>query len=84
MAPSLEPTPLFRVGVAADAGLFQPADGLDEGHQVTAGQVIGRVITRQGSVEVPAHAPGVLSEWLAHSDDPVAPGQPVARIGGPQ
>jgi [acyl-carrier-protein] S-malonyltransferase len=84
MAPSLEPTPLFRVVVAADAGLFQPADGLDEGHQVTAGQVIGRVITRQGSVEVPAHAPGVLSEWLAHSDDPVAPGQPVARIGGPQ
>jgi [acyl-carrier-protein] S-malonyltransferase len=84
MAPSLEPTPLFRVVVAADAGMFQPADGLDEGHQVTAGQVIGQVVTRQGSVEVPAHAAGVLSEWLAHHDDPVAPGQPVARIGGPQ
>ncbi|HET6531561.1 MAG TPA: acyltransferase domain-containing protein [Actinoplanes sp.] len=84
MAPSLEPTPLFRVVVAAGAGLFQPADGLDEGHQVTVGQVIGRVVTRQGSVEVPAHAAGVLSEWLAHHDDPVAPGQPVARIGGPQ
>jgi len=84
MAPSFEPTPLFRVVVAAGAGMFQPAEGLDEGHQVTAGQVIGTVITRQGPVEVPAHAAGVLTEWLAHYDDPVAPGQPVARIGGPQ
>jgi [acyl-carrier-protein] S-malonyltransferase len=84
MAPSLEPTPLFRVVVAAGAGMFQPAEGLDEGHPVTAGQVIGHVITRQGSVEVPAHAAGLLTEWLAHYDDPVAPGQPVARIGGPQ
>jgi [acyl-carrier-protein] S-malonyltransferase len=33
---------------------------------------------------VPAHAAGVLTEWLAHYDDPVAPGQPVARIGGQQ
>jgi [acyl-carrier-protein] S-malonyltransferase len=24
----------------------------------------------------------VLTEWLAHHDDPVAPGQPLARIGG--
>jgi [acyl-carrier-protein] S-malonyltransferase len=83
MAPSLEPTPLFRVVVAAGAGTFQPAEGLDEGHSVTVGQVIGHVTTRQGSVDVPAHAAGVLTEWLAHHDDPVAPGQPVARIGGP-
>lgn len=84
MAPSLEPTPLFRVVVAAGAGMFQPTDGLDEGQAVTAGQVIGHVVTRQGAVDVPAHAAGVLTEWLAHYDDPVAPGQPVARIGGQQ
>ena len=84
MPPSLEPTPLFRVVVAVGAGMFQPADGLDEGQPVTTGQVIGHVVTRQGSVAVPAHAAGVLTEWLAHYDDPVAPGQPVARIGGPQ
>jgi [acyl-carrier-protein] S-malonyltransferase len=84
MAPSLEPTPLFRVVVAANAGMFQPADGLDEGQLVTTGQIIGRVVTRQGAVEVPAHATGLLTEWLAHYDDPVAPGQPVARIGGQQ
>ncbi len=84
MAPSLEPTPLFRVVVATSAGMFQPAEDLDEGHPVGTGQVIGRIVTRQGEVEVPAHAAGVLTEWLAHHDDPVAPGQPVARIGGPQ
>jgi [acyl-carrier-protein] S-malonyltransferase len=84
MAPSLEPAPLFRVVVAANAGLFQPAEGLAEGHLVTTGQVIGQVVTRQGAVEVPAHATGLLTEWLAHYDDPVAPGQPVARIGGQQ
>ena len=84
MAPSLEPTPLFRVVVAANAGMFQPAADLAEGHSVRAGQVIGQIVTRQGPVELPAHAGGVLTEWLAHHDDPVAPGQPVARIGGPQ
>jgi [acyl-carrier-protein] S-malonyltransferase len=49
---------------------------------VTTGQVIGHVATRQGPVEVAAHDGGLLTEWLAHHDDPVAPGQPVARIGG--
>ncbi len=34
-----------------------------------------------GPIEVAAHASGVLTEWLAHHDDPVAPGQPLARIG---
>ncbi|GLY97696.1 acyltransferase domain-containing protein [Actinoplanes sp. NBRC 103695] len=84
MAPSLEPTPQFRVVVAAGAGLFRPAEDLVEGRPVTTGQVIGQVVTRQGEVDVTAHAAGVLTEWLAHHDDPVAPGQPLARIGGPQ
>jgi [acyl-carrier-protein] S-malonyltransferase len=82
VAPSLEPAPQFRVVVAADAGTFRPADGLDEGQDVRDGQVIGHVVTRQGDVEVTAHAAGALTEWLAHHDDPVAPGQPIARIGG--
>jgi [acyl-carrier-protein] S-malonyltransferase len=81
-APSHEPTPQFRVVVAAGAGTFEPAAGLAEGDEVTAGQVIGHVTTRQGPVEVAAHDAGVLTEWLAHQDDPVAPGQPLARIGG--
>jgi [acyl-carrier-protein] S-malonyltransferase len=84
MVPSLEPTPLFRVVVAASAGMFHPAGGLAEGDSVRAGQVVGQIVTRQGPIDVASHAAGVLTEWLAHHDDPVAPGQPVARIGGQQ
>jgi [acyl-carrier-protein] S-malonyltransferase len=82
VAPSLEPAPQFRVVVSGGAGTFRPAQGLAEGHDVRDGQVIGHVITRQGEVEVAAHAAGALTEWLAHDHDPVAPGQPIARIGG--
>jgi len=81
-APSHEPTPMFRVVVAANAGTFAPAADLAEGDDVSSGQVIGQVITRQGPVEVAARNSGVLTEWLAHHDDPVAPGQPLARFGG--
>ncbi|MEV1287978.1 acyltransferase domain-containing protein [Micromonospora sp. NPDC049679] len=82
MAPSHEPTMQFRVVVSASAGTFEPAPGLAEGDTLRAGQVIGHVATRQGAVDVAAHQAGVLTEWLAHHDDPVAPGQPLARIGG--
>ena len=82
MPPSHEPTPQFRVVVAGAAGTFTPAADLDEGDPVGAGQVIGHVTTRQGPVDAAAHDAGLLTEWLAHADDPVAPGQPLARIGG--
>lgn len=82
MAPSHEPVLQFRVVVAGNAGMFEPAAGLAEGDGITAGQVIGHVSTRQGPVPVAAHSAGLLTEWLAHHDDPVAPGQPLARIGG--
>lgn len=81
-APTHEPEVHFRVVVAANAGMFAPADGLAEGDTVAPGQVIGHVASRQGAVEVAAHDGGMLTEWLAHHDDPVAPGQPLARIGG--
>ncbi|MEV4760789.1 acyltransferase domain-containing protein [Micromonospora sp. NPDC049559] len=81
-APSHEPAIQFRVVVAAAAGTFEPAEGLAEGDTVKAGQVVGQVVTRQGAVEVTAHGAGVLTEWLADPQDPVAPGHPLARIGG--
>ncbi|MGI5236955.1 acyltransferase domain-containing protein [Dactylosporangium sp. CA-139066] len=81
-APTHEPHPEFSVVVAAAAGTFAPAADLAEGDEVRAGQAIGAIQTRQGPVEVAAHNAGVLTEWLAHLDDPVAPGQPLARIGG--
>lgn len=82
VTPGAEPTPHFRVVVSGAAGTFEPAAGLAEGAEVRAGQVIGQVTTKQGPVEVTAHETGVLTEWLAHHDDPVAAGQPLARIGG--
>lgn len=77
-----EPVIQFRVVVSPAAGAFTPVDGLAEGVDLRAGQIIGHIATRQGSVEVTAHDSGLLTEWLAHHDDPVAPGQPLARIGG--
>ncbi|MFG1777079.1 acyltransferase domain-containing protein [Micromonospora sp. NPDC049048] len=82
MAPSHEPTMHFRVVVAPSAGTFEPSRELAEGDPLRAGQVVGHVATRQGPVEVTANGSGVLTEWLAHHDDPVAPGQPLVRIGG--
>lgn len=82
MAPSHEPTMQFRVAVSASAGTFEPGADVAEGDALTAGQVIGQVVTRQGAVNVAAHQAGVLTEWLAHHNDPVAPGQPLARISG--
>ncbi|WP_405099423.1 acyltransferase domain-containing protein [Micromonospora sp. NBC_01412] len=82
MAPSHEPAMRFRVVVSPSVGTFAPAEGLAEGEALKVGQVIGHVATRQGQVEVTAHDSGPLTEWLAHHNDPVAPGQPLARIGG--
>ncbi|GAA3745430.1 hypothetical protein GCM10022225_31310 [Plantactinospora mayteni] len=76
------PAPRFRVVVAGTPGIFASIEGLAEGAAVESGQVIGHITTRQGAVEVTAHGSGVLTEWLAQHDDPVAPGQPLARIGG--
>ncbi|MFF3869619.1 acyltransferase domain-containing protein [Micromonospora sp. NPDC001898] len=81
-APGRRPTRQFRVVVSSSAGTFEPAAGLAEGQSLHTGQVIGHVATRQGQVEVTAHDSGALTEWLAHHADPVAPGQPLARIGG--
>jgi len=83
-APSHEPTLAFVVAVATVGGTFEPSPAVSEGAEIRAGQVLGHIVTRQGNAEVTAHDSGLLVEWLAHHDDPVTPGQPVARIGGHQ
>jgi [acyl-carrier-protein] S-malonyltransferase len=80
-APGHEPTPHFRVVVAPAAGTFEPSAEVAEGAPVKAGQTIGRVITRQGAADVVTLQAGHLTEWLADHNDPVTPGQPLARIG---
>jgi [acyl-carrier-protein] S-malonyltransferase len=84
VAPSHEPTMSFVLAVATVGGTFEPLPDLAEGVQIRAGQVLGHIVTRQGNAEVTAHDSGQLVEWLAHHDDPVSPGQPLARIGGHQ
>ncbi|MET7420951.1 acyltransferase domain-containing protein [Dactylosporangium sp. NPDC005555] len=79
--PVLEPHPQGNVVLATAAGTFTPAEGLAEGAEVGDGQRIGAVQTPQGPVDVTTHGAGVLAEWLVTLDDPVAPGQPLARIG---
>ena len=81
VTPTNEPALHFRVVVASTGGTFEPAAELIEGAPIKAGQLIGRVVTRQGAVDVTAHQAGHLIEWLAHHDDPVGAGQPLARIG---
>ena len=79
--PTNEPSLHFRVVVASTGGTFEPAVELVEGALIKAGQLIGQIVTRQGNVEITAHQAGHLIEWLAHHDDPVGAGQPLARIG---
>jgi [acyl-carrier-protein] S-malonyltransferase len=81
-APGHEPAMGFVLAVATVGGVFRPLPDLAEGTPIRAGQVIGHIVTRQGDAEITAHDTGQLAEWLAHHDDPVSPGQPLARIGG--
>ncbi len=80
-APTHEPSPHFQIVVATSAGNFLPSEELVEGAPVKIGTIIGHITTRQGPIDVAAHSSGVLTEWLAQHDDPVAPGQPLALIG---
>jgi [acyl-carrier-protein] S-malonyltransferase len=69
----------FHVAVAPAAGSFAPG-AVELGDPVAAGAVVGQVVTRQGPVDVVSAHTGVLVEWLADADDPVAPGAPLARL----
>jgi [acyl-carrier-protein] S-malonyltransferase len=69
----------FHVTVATAAGIFVPAE-LAEGDVVRAGSPIGHIDTRQGPVTADTAHSGVLVEWLASPGDPVASGQPLARL----
>jgi [acyl-carrier-protein] S-malonyltransferase len=82
VAPSHEPTMAFVLAVATVGGTFEPLADLEVGTHIKAGQVLGHIVTRQGNAEVTAHDSGRLVEWLAHHDDPVSPGHPLARLGG--
>jgi [acyl-carrier-protein] S-malonyltransferase len=74
-----EPAPAWRVVVSPVGGTFAP-EPVELGRRVEAGTTIATINVRgQAQPVATAHA-GVLVEWLAEADDPVAPGQPLARL----
>jgi len=74
-----EPAPSWRIAVAPVAGTFRPRD-VAAGFALAAGETVGIVVSNRSESTVAAAHGGVLVEWLAHDGDPVAPGQPVARL----
>ncbi|WP_394277190.1 acyltransferase domain-containing protein [Luteococcus sp.] len=76
----LTTTPTWRLVVSPGKGSFVRAEGLDEGHRLERGQIIGSVSNLRGSVTVPAEHGGQVVEWLVEQGDPVSPGQPLLRL----
>ena len=74
-----EPSVSFRVLVAPAGGTFTPGPAA-EGDAVRSGATVAQVRTRQGSKDATVGYDGVLVEWLATDGDPVAAGQPLARL----
>jgi [acyl-carrier-protein] S-malonyltransferase len=66
----------WRVVVAPARGTFHPVEHID----LTADGRLGVVSNRSGDIEVTTDATSVLVEWLATDGDPVAAGQPLARV----
>lgn len=79
-APDLGATPAWTVAVAPLKGTFTRAEGLDEGSVIASGQALGSVANLRERIDVAASWDGTLVEWLVADEDPVAPGQAVARL----
>ena len=66
----------WRVVVAPVRGTFHPVAEID----LADNGRLGVVRNRSGDIEVTTPAPSVVVEWLATDGDPVAAGQPLARV----
>ena len=74
-----EPTPEWSLATAPANGTFNAA-AVEPGAVLTEGAELGAVIDVRGfAAPLPAPA-GVLTEWLAADGDPVAAGDPIARV----
>ena len=74
-----EPTPEWSLAVAPVSGTFTAAR-LAPGTMLDLGAELGAVVDVRGTA-APVPAPrGVLAEWLASDRDPVAAGDPIARV----
>ena len=78
-ASALDNQPTWRMIVAPFAGYFTSA-GIEVGTQLAAGAVIGTVSNKRESAELKSTHAGTLIEIIVEEGDPVAPGQPIARL----
>lgn len=75
----LSDNPTWRMIVAPFSGKFTHTD-IQIGDEVSAGRIIGRVSNRQESVDLLSDHGGIVIEFMVEDGDPVAPGQPIARL----
>ena len=65
-----------RMVVSPSAGLFTPVPGLEPGHQVDAGELLGHI----GAEEVHSPFAGELMGWLAVETERVSSSKPIAWL----
>jgi [acyl-carrier-protein] S-malonyltransferase len=65
-----------RMVVSPCAGLFTPVPGLEPGHQVDAGALLGHI----GAEEVHSPFAGELMGWLAVETERVSSSKPIAWL----
>ena len=75
----LSDNPTWRMIVAPFSGNFTH-HGVEVGEEIRAGKSIGTIANRRESVELVADHDGTLIEFMVEDGDPVAPGQPIARM----
>lgn len=76
-----EAGPDWRLVVAPTSGTFvATAPVPTDGAGVRAGDALGHVRARRDETAVASPWSGVLVEWLVVDGDPVAAGQPLARV----
>ena len=75
----LSDQPTWRMIVAPFSGNFTHM-GIKVGAEIEAGTVVGTIANRRESIELTVEHDGTLIEFMVEDGDPVAPGQPIARL----
>lgn len=78
-ASALDNQPTWRMIVAPFAGYFT-SNGIQVGAHLAPGSVIGSISNKRESAELKTTHAGTLIEVIVEEGDPVAPGQPIARL----
>ena len=72
--------PDWRLVVAPQRGIFHAAAADHAAEDAVDGTVVGHIEARRDQQAIVAPWRGAIIEWLVQDGDPVALGQPVARL----